>query len=62
VPFSAAECRRFAEACIDMAEHARSVEKRCLLQLAEAWLELAVEKMSEESVSGRNTPSTETIQ
>lgn len=45
-----------------MAEHARSVEKRCLLQLAEAWLELAVEKMSEESVSGRNTPSTETIQ
>ena len=38
---SAIDYRKFAEQCLDMAEHAPPEQRKALLKMAEAWLELS---------------------
>ena len=38
---SARDYRKFAEQCLDMAEHAPPEQRQNLLNMAEAWLELS---------------------
>jgi len=62
---SAAQYRRYAEECMDMAERASPLSRKQLIQMAEAWLKLAQEQLALEHVSGADhatAPPTNKVQ
>jgi len=49
-----ADCQRFANACLDLAERALPREKEMLHEMANAWLKLAAEQLDQLSADARN--------
>ena len=59
---SAAEYRKYAEQCIDMAESARPPTRQTFIDMAEVWLELATAaQLAQGHPPNRNAPSSDKV-
>jgi hypothetical protein len=61
---SAADYRKFAEQCLDMAERAAPAERQSLLKMAETWLGLAHETFRTKQMTEpqQTAPTSDTVQ